>query len=290
MRHTLARCRHDEIKKTHLPFPTLPLFAAWLHWSSRTVPLYGLFSCDKHRATIKDIAQAFRGRIWAYQCVDCHRLLLKPTAGMAAWQEWARTFPLGSPPAVVARLLVVPSKQGEAAVGRDTSGTPRGLCDTCCARRKRAARGKTALPAALSPLPTTLSVAGGCVAASAPTYLALLSHLPANDAPTRVSVVPTETTVGGVACEDCAASTLAARMSGEREAAAQHAIQHEHGLSIDSSAAEPAAASEQPAADRRSSQASCPGRDNHASMPTPVTEPAETPSCLQFLDGLLAGN
>jgi len=33
MRHTLARCRHDEIKKAHLPFPTLPLFAAWLHWA-----------------------------------------------------------------------------------------------------------------------------------------------------------------------------------------------------------------------------------------------------------------
>jgi len=78
MRHTLARCRHDEIKKAHLPFPTLPLFAAWLHWSSRTVPLYGSYSCDKHRATITDIAQAFRGRIWAERIYiagvmsDCH--------------------------------------------------------------------------------------------------------------------------------------------------------------------------------------------------------------------------
>jgi len=279
MRHALGRCRHDEIKKAHLPFPTLSLFAAWLHWSSRTVPLYGSFSCDKHRATITDIAQAFGGRIWAYQCVDCHRLLLKPTAGMAAWQEWARTFPPGSPSAVVARLPVVPSKQGEAALGKDTSGTPRGLCDTCCARRKRAARRKTALPVALSPLPTAPSVAGGCVAGSAPTHPALLSHLPVNDAPTRVSVVPTETTVGEVACEDCAASTLAACLSGEREAAAQNARQQEHGLSIDSSAAEPAAASEQPTADRRSSQASSPGRDNHASMPTPVTEPPAIPSC-----------
>ena len=128
------------------------------------------------------------------------------------------------------------------------------------------------------------------MAASAPTYPALLSHLSANDAPTRVSVVPTETTVGEVACEDFAASTLAARLSGEREAAAQHALQHEHGLSNDSSAAEPAAASEQPAADRRSSQASSPCRDNHASMLTPVTEPPEIPSCRQFLDGFLARN
>ena len=128
------------------------------------------------------------------------------------------------------------------------------------------------------------------MAASAPTYPAHLSHLPANDAPTKVSVVPTEITVGEVACKDCAASTLAARLYGEREAAAQHALQHEHGLSTDSSAADPAAASEQPAADRRSSQASSPGRDNHASMPTPVTEPPAIPSCRQFLDGLLAGN
>jgi len=74
---------------------------------------------------------------------------------------------------------------------------------------------------------------------------------------------------------------------GEREADAQHALQHENGLSIDSSAAKPAAASEQPAADRRSSQASSAGRDNHASMPTPVAEPSAIPSCRQFLDGLL---
>jgi len=127
MRHTLARCRYDEIKQAHLLFPTLTLFAARLHWSFRTVPMYGSLSRDKHRATIPDIAQAFCGRIWAYQCVDCHRLLLKPTAGMAAWQEWPRTFPLGSPPAVVARLPVVPSKQGEAYLGqghvRDPPGT-----------------------------------------------------------------------------------------------------------------------------------------------------------------------
>jgi len=59
MRHTLGRCRHYEIKKAHLPFPNLSLSAAWLHWSSRTVPSYGSFSCDKHRATTTDIAQAF---------------------------------------------------------------------------------------------------------------------------------------------------------------------------------------------------------------------------------------
>jgi len=153
MRHTLARCRYDEIKQAHLLFPTLTLFAARLHWSFRPVPMYGSLSRDKHRAKITYIAQAFCGRIWAYQCVDFHRLLLKPTAGMAAWQEWARRFPPGSPPAVVARLPAVPRKQGEAALGRDTTGTPRGLCDTCCARRKIAARRKIDLPAALSPLP-----------------------------------------------------------------------------------------------------------------------------------------
>jgi len=173
-------------------------------------------------------------------------------------------------------------------LGRDTSGTPRGLCDTCCARRKRAARRKIALPAALSPLPTAPSVAGGCAAASAPAHPALPSPLASNDASTSVSVVPTETAVGEVACEDSAASTQAARLSGEREAAAQHALQHEHGLAIDFRPAEPAAAPERPAADRRFSQASCPGRDNRASMPTQATEPPAIPSCRQFLDGLLA--
>ena len=190
----------------------------------------------------------------------------------------------------MARLPVVPSKQGEAALGRDTSGTPRGLCDTCCARRKPAACRKIALPAALSPLPTAPSAAGGCAAASAPAQPALPSPLPANDARTSVIVVPSETTVGEVACEDSAASTPAARLSGEREMAAQHALQHEHGLAIDFRPAEPAAASERPAADRRFSQASSPGRDNRASMPTQATEPPAITSCRQFLDGLLAEN
>ena len=102
--------------------------------------------------------------------------------------------------------------------------------------------------------------------------------------------MPTETTVGEVACEDSAASTLAARLSSELEAAAQHALQHEHGLAIDFRPTEPAAAPERPAADRRFSQASSPGRDNRASVLTQATEPPVIPRYRQFLDGLLAGN
>jgi len=49
MRHALARCRYGEIKKAHLPFPTLHLFAARLHWSSRIVLLYGSFYRDSKR-------------------------------------------------------------------------------------------------------------------------------------------------------------------------------------------------------------------------------------------------
>jgi len=67
---------------------------------------------------------------------------------------------------------------------------------------------------------------------------------PSRDASTEVSVVPTEFIFGSVACDDFAASALAAPFSGERAAAAQLSVRRERGIAINSSPAESAAAPE----------------------------------------------
>ena len=59
---------------------------------------------------------------------------------MDKWRGWAQSYPRGSFPAVVANLPVVPCKQGAEELGRDGSGTPHGLCDTCFSNRRRTAR------------------------------------------------------------------------------------------------------------------------------------------------------
>jgi len=105
------------------------------------------------RATTADIVVAFKGTMWAYQSVDCTRLLLKPTKGMYTWRKWAQSLPAGAPPAVVADIPVVIYKQGVEVLGRDASGCPRDLSETFNAGRKRAARHAAFVPSPTPALP-----------------------------------------------------------------------------------------------------------------------------------------
>ena len=117
------------------------LFPA-VHLSIRVRPprCFLSFSIFENRPTTADNALTFHITVWAYLGVDCSRLLLKSTKGMDKLPRWARTQPRGSSPAVVENLLVVPCKKGAGELGRDGSGTPHSLCDTCYAKRGRAAR------------------------------------------------------------------------------------------------------------------------------------------------------
>jgi len=80
---------------------------------------------------------AFGDTIGAYLAVDCARLLVKLSSGLADWRESAQKFLRGSSPDHFACLPVVTYKLGEAALGFDPTGTRIGLCDTCFSRRKR---------------------------------------------------------------------------------------------------------------------------------------------------------
>jgi len=113
-----------------------------------------------NRAITVDALQSFGGTIWTYPCVDCARLLLKPTSGMADWRDWAQTCPSGSSPDLVARLPVVVCKRGAAALGLHSTGTSLGLCDRCCIRSKRAARRDLAPSLSATTLPPRSPTAG----------------------------------------------------------------------------------------------------------------------------------
>jgi len=210
-----------------------------------------------NRATIEDVVVAFRGTVWAYQCIDCTRLLLKHAKGMEQWRSWAQEYPRGSPPAVVASLPVVSSKQGAGVLGIDANGTPRGLCDSCSLRRKRTARQKTtgpnpcAPPHPPPPHPGDQSVSahrpslGLIHAAELPsTRLPPLPPTPSRGdatagsslAPPRLCGCPLSDVspdAGAVnlvavgACPECGASAVSVRLSGERESAAQLALPRE---------------------------------------------------------------
>ena len=135
-----------------------------------------------NRATTVDVVQSFGRTIWAYLCVDCARLLLKPTSGMADWRDWAQTCPSGSSPDLVARLPVVACKRGAAALGLHSTGTPLGLCDRCCARHKRAARRDLTPSLSATTLPPR-SPTAGVPTPGVPLAPRLLPHLGQAPAP-----------------------------------------------------------------------------------------------------------
>ena len=164
---------------------------------SSPLPFFRVFFCCEHKATIAGIVVAFRGAVWAYQCIDCTRLLLKQEKRMEQWRGWAQAHEhRGSHPAAVASLPMVSGTQGGGVLDRDSSGTPRGLCDSCYRRRKLTARGMaTGPPSCDPPHPTPPHPRGKAV--SAPSSFLALMHTAALP-PTRLPLRPPSASRGDV--------------------------------------------------------------------------------------------
>jgi len=263
-----------------------------------------------YRSTTIDVRQAFNENVWAYRCVHCDRLLLKPTAGMAVWQKWAKLQPPGSPPAVFASLPVVVCRRGEEEGATDDASPPLGLCDSChCLRQIEARRQRTTetpAPATL-PSPTTGTFCGQPALAVllAPSPVAAVSLHPtpplasgdattpagAASTPHRTSDCGPETLhrVVEAGCEACRASAMDARRACEREAATQMQLLKECARAATPTPLCTAAVPPQHPEDAHLGLFSI-GGDATPLPPMPATEPWAVPSCQKVLDGYVAGN
>ena len=266
----------------------------------------------RNRATAADILQAFPGKVWAYQCVECIRFFLKPTAGMGTWREWARAQPLASPPAAAACLPVVQCRRAVQASAAGVATTPTGLCDPCYGRLKRARRNERAAAPPTSPLtPISLpSRQAGFEDQLAAPVLPLPAILPATprhapftgaarpysdaSAPVRVSSgvgsaeVRTFNRVNGGVCTTGSSSAVAAHMAGECGAATTLTLLPGHGRTALTAPAPAAAQQPRPIdPDRRLPLA--PGVGASPPPSNLATEPPQVPDCQQFLEGLLKG-
>ena len=250
--------------------------------------------------------QSFGGTIWAFLCVDCARLLLKPTSGMADWRVWAQTCPSGSSPDLVARLPVVACNRGAAALGLHSTGTPLGLCDRCCARRKRAARRDLAPSLSATTLPPRSHTAG-VPTPGVPLAPRLLPHLGQAPAPPS-PCMPQDGWLGsalsfgtqsdsmGVSTSfpDGASSGIVDRLGGERQAAARAESLGQRRRAVSPTrVGEGAQPQELPVDARRRLLFASGGelsREPIQPPPSSATKLPALPSCREFLDCLRAGN
>ena len=163
----------------------------------------------------------------------------------------------------------------------DASGTPRGRCGKCYARRTRAARrAAPATPATPTPHPPASAGVQSrvwgpstCLASSTMATSALV-----------VSLMPS----GG--CTDTSASVGNARVTDEPDDACHLQARQERGRAAAPMPGEAADAQLCPPADPHEGAPAATGGAEPLPAPTQAAEPAAIPSCKDFLDCLVDGN
>jgi len=285
------------------PSFSLPVFLVTLHCH------LSLLCYSAYRETTADVRQAFRGKEWPYRCIQCDRLLLKPTLGMATWQDWARAQPPGSLPAIAAFLPVFRFHLGveRAAKGAATLplclSVPRHFQRQTASRLqcsseppapsvlpftvRRELRSRPEMPAPLAtrrtavlqPRPTPPPALGGATAPAGP------GSRPHGSSP---SSAPMFHRVVGADFEHSFASAMASRQAGEREAAAQLQILMERGRAATPAPLCADAELRQHPVDPHGRLPTA-GGDTTPPSSTPGTEFRAVPSCQRFLDGLMEG-